>query len=84
MARTAPSERVQRLGRCVVLDGGPTGGWWYTEADWKTRVEATRLAVERGQRVVDNVSRYRPTKDVRVHPDDKTYPGLVATVWRWK
>jgi hypothetical protein len=72
------------VGPCVVLDGGPRHGWWYTEADWQTLVGSVRSALERGQQVVDTVTGYRPTVEAKTSPDRKQYPDLTGIVWRWR
>lgn len=81
---TAPQQRVRELGPCVVLSGGPLGRRWYTARDWQQLLDACNYAKSRGQRVAEDVLRYRKTDQVRVHPAEKQYPNLTGTVWRWR
>lgn len=79
----AVRERVEQTGPCVVLDGGERDGWWYRLEDWTVIREAAQAALAREQQLIDNITQYEPTTEVRPSVLEK-YEGLVATVWRWR
>jgi hypothetical protein len=48
--RRNPEATAPSLGPLVVCIDGPMKNQWYTDADWRERVEASRYMAARGQR----------------------------------
>lgn len=73
---SAGSERVRKLGPCVVLEGGPRNAWWYTQADWDA-MRANKAHTS------PDLQRYESAGRQLLHPNQASYPGLAGAVWRW-
>lgn len=80
-AGDANAKRIAAMGSCVSLKGGPHDGSWYTVADWEITREAERLMLQHENRQ-PVMARYVETKDIDT--DNRSLPGLVGRVWRFK
>jgi hypothetical protein len=78
----AARRRAGALGACLVLEGGPHNGAWYTVKNFEEMVaaEARMIPYEDREAVLVH---YVPTDRLASNPD-RNYEGLVGKVYRFR